>query len=77
MHRRQLWHHSEFYVLPEYRNKKTGEALLQKAKHYAKTQAWKRLELCTPPVQEFQNTVDFYLNQDFEVTGGYKMKCAL
>ncbi len=67
----------EFYVLPEYRRRKTGEALLRQAKHYARTQAWKRLELCTPPVEEFQNTVDFYLKQGFEITGGYKMKLPL
>lgn len=64
----------EFYVLPEHRSQKVGEALLDEAKKYAKSQAWKRLELCTPPVAEFQRTVDFYTHQGFEVTGGYKMK---
>jgi len=64
----------EFYVIPEYRCKDVGNSLIQEIVQHAKKQAWKRLELCTPPVPEFDRTVDFYKSNGFEITGGYKMK---
>lgn len=64
----------EFFVLPEYRSGKVGKALLNKMVTFAKSQAWKRLELCTPPLPEFDRTVAFYQQNGFEITGGYKMK---
>jgi len=64
----------EFYVLPEHRSHNVGKHLIEKIVEYAKSKNWKRLELCTPPVPEFQRTVDFYRNNGFEITGGYKMK---
>lgn len=67
----------EFYVAPEYRSKKVGKSLIQEIVVFAKQQKWKRLELCTPPVPEFQRTVEFYQSNGFEVTGGYKMKYAI
>lgn len=67
----------EFYVMPEYRSKEVGKSLIQEIVSFAKEQKWKRLELCTPPVPEFDRTVDFYKSNGFEITGGYKMKYAI
>jgi len=64
----------EFYVTPEYRSNGVGKALLNKIVEFSKMKGWKRLELCTPPVPEFNRTVDFYKSNGFEITGGYKMK---
>ncbi|MDQ9022249.1 GNAT family N-acetyltransferase [Acinetobacter sichuanensis] len=64
----------EFYVLPEYRNLNIGKRLLDHVKSFAKKQQWKRIELCTPPLPEFDRTVSFYQDNNFERTGGYKMK---
>ncbi len=67
----------EFYVMPEYRSKEVGKSLIQEIIMFAKTKMWKRLELCTPPVPEFNRTVEFYQSNGFEITGGYKMKYAI
>ncbi len=64
----------EFYVLPEYRSKDVGKSLIQEIIAFAKTKEWKRLELCTPPIPEFDRSVAFYQSNGFEITGGYKMK---
>ncbi len=64
----------EFYVLPEYRSQDIGKELIKESIEFAKTKEWKRLELCTPPLPEFDRTVDFYKANGFEITGGYKMK---
>jgi GNAT superfamily N-acetyltransferase len=67
----------EFYVIPNYRSKEVGKLLIKKIVGFAKGKGWKRLELCTPPIPEFDRTVDFYKSNGFEITGGYKMKCAI
>ncbi len=67
----------EFYVMPEYRSREVGKSLIQEIVEFAKQQKWKRLELCTPPVPEFDRTVEFYQSNGFEITGGYKMKYAI
>ncbi|MEH6347130.1 MAG: GNAT family N-acetyltransferase [Bermanella sp.] len=64
----------EFYVLPEYRSQNVGQALIDALVDYAKQQNWKRLELCTPPMPEFERTVAFYQDNGFDITGGFKMK---
>lgn len=67
----------EFYVTPGYRSQGVGHSLINEVVKLGKENSWKRLELCTPPVPEFQRTVDFYRANGFEVTGGYKMKCVI
>lgn len=64
----------EFYVIPEYRSHNVGQLLIDHMVMYAKQKKWKRLELCTPPIPEFDRTVAFYKDNGFEITGGYKMK---
>ena len=67
----------EFYVMPDYRSKKLGKELIQEIVNFAKAHKWKTLELCTPPIPEFDRTVEFYESNGFEITGGYKMKRAI
>jgi GNAT superfamily N-acetyltransferase len=67
----------EFYVMPEYRSREVGKSLIEEIIRLAKRNDWKRLELCTPPVPEFNRTVEFYKANGFEITGGYKMKYAV
>lgn len=64
----------EFYVVPESRSRSVGSGLLGAIIDVARTKGWVRLELCTPPIPEFDRTVSFYKQIGFEVTGGYKMK---
>ena len=64
----------EFYVKPEFRSTGIGKDMLDAISNFAKTKKWQRLELCTPPTPEFNNTVEFYKTNGFEVTGGHKMR---
>lgn len=64
----------EFYVLPEWRSAGVGAELLAAVADYGRTQAWARLELCTPPLPEFVRSLAFYERNGFDVTGGRKMK---
>lgn len=64
----------ELYVRPEYRSGNIGKQLLQKAKDFAGLQRWKRLEVTTPPLPEFDKTLSFYESNGFEISGGRKLK---
>lgn len=65
----------EFYVEPAWRSRSVGRALLDGARREAGRRGWLRLELCTPPLPEFDRTLAFYAENGFEITGGRKMKC--
>jgi GNAT superfamily N-acetyltransferase len=67
----------EFYVVPEARSAGAGARLLDAVRDYGCAQGWTRLELCTPPLPEFERTLAFYERNGFEVTGGRKMKATL
>jgi len=64
----------ELYVSPEYRSKKIGKLLLAKARKFANSKNWKRLEVTTPPLPAFDKTLSFYETNNFEVAGGRKLK---
>ncbi len=64
----------ELYVRPEYRSLNTGKLLLNKAKEFAQSKQWKRLEVTTPPLPIFDRTLSFYESNDFEIAGGRKLK---
>lgn len=64
----------EFYVESGSRSRGIGRQLLAAAAAHARQRGWKRLELCTPPLPEFERALAFYGSHGFEVTGGRKMK---
>ena len=64
----------EFYVAPDFRSAGLGRQLLDAAVAHARRLGWKRLELCTPPLPEFDRALGFYEKNGFEITGGRKMK---
>jgi GNAT superfamily N-acetyltransferase len=67
----------EFYVKPEYRSTGVGFQLISQAKSFGKTRGWKRLEVTTPPLPQFEKTLAFYEREGFAITGGQKLKIEL
>jgi GNAT superfamily N-acetyltransferase len=64
----------EFYVAPGFRSGGIGAALIEAVKAHARTQAWRRIEVCTPPLPEFDASLRFYMREGFEISGGRKLK---
>jgi GNAT superfamily N-acetyltransferase len=64
----------ELFVRPEWRSKSIGKMLLQKAISFGEIQGWKRLEVTTPPLPQFDKTLSFYQANGFEISGGRKLK---
>jgi len=67
----------ELYVRPEYRSRQIGLSLLQQARSFGSSRGWKRLEVTTPPLPQFEKTLAFYEREGFAITGGRKLKIAL
>lgn len=67
----------EFYVLRAWRGRGVGSALLQRAIEYGRIRNWTRLEVTTPPLPEFDDTLRFYKREGFAPSGGRKLKYAL
>jgi GNAT superfamily N-acetyltransferase len=67
----------ELYVRPAYRSKELGFRLLSQAKAFGRERGWKRLEVTTPPLPQFDQTLAFYEREGFAITGGRKLKVAL
>jgi GNAT superfamily N-acetyltransferase len=67
----------ELYVRPDRRSGSIGQNLLARAKTFAAMRSWKRLEVTTPPLPEFDRTLAFYEHEGFAVTGGRKLKTLL
>lgn len=51
--------------------------LLDAVRDYGRGRGWTRLELCTPPLPQFERALAFYERNGFEVTGGRKMEAVL
>lgn len=64
----------ELYVRSDWRSQKVGNMLLEKAKTFAKGKGWHRLEVTTPPLPEFDRTLNFYEKNRFVISGGRKLK---
>lgn len=64
----------EFYVLPEFRSAGLGAMLMEQVQHYGKQKDWSCMELCTPPLPEFERTITFYQAQGLKPVGGRKMR---
>jgi ribosomal protein S18 acetylase RimI-like enzyme len=67
----------ELYVRPEFRSMGLGQRLVSRAKAFASTRGWRRLEVTTPPLPQFDRTLAFYEREGFSVAGGRKLKLAL
>jgi GNAT superfamily N-acetyltransferase len=68
---------AELYVSPAHRSHGIGTQLIDAAKSLAQDKAWKRLEVTTPPLPQFDRTLAFYEREGFSVAGGKKLKLAL
>jgi GNAT superfamily N-acetyltransferase len=65
---------AELYVRPSYRSQGIGKMLIQSVKDFADERGWKRLEVTTPPLPQFDATLSFYEREGFEISGGRKLK---
>lgn len=68
---------AELYVRPEYRSHGIGKRLISEATQFAQARRWKRLEVTTPPLPQYDKTLAFYEREGFVITGGRKLKLAL
>ena len=50
----------EFYVRPAHRSNGVGAALLEQARRLGQSRGWRRLEVTTPPLPQFDRTLAFY-----------------
>jgi len=64
----------ELFVRSGCRSGSIGRKLLQKAMEFGASKGWKRLEVTTPPLPEFDRTLSFYQANGFEISGGRKLK---
>ena len=67
----------ELYVRPKWRSQNIGQRLLKQVMEFGKEKGWKRLEVTTPPLPQFERTLTFYQSNGFDVSGGRKLKIPL
>jgi GNAT superfamily N-acetyltransferase len=67
----------ELYVRRGYRARNVGSTLISRAKSFGRSRGWRRLEVTTPPLPQFDRTLAFYQREDFAITGGRKLKLDL
>lgn len=67
----------ELYVRPKYRINKLGKSLVSEAKSFGMSRDWRRLEVTTPPLPQFDRTLTFYEREGFSISGGRKLKVSL
>lgn len=68
---------AELYVKPSYRSQGIGKMLIQGVKDFGNERGWKRLEVTTPPLPQFDATLSFYEREGFEISGGRKLKAVI
>ena len=64
----------EFYVIPEFRSTGIGSLLIEKVRNYGQNNNWSCIELCTPPLPEFERALNFYQENGLTPVGGRKMR---
>jgi GNAT superfamily N-acetyltransferase len=64
----------EFYVSLEHRSQGVGALLLDQVREHGIKAGWACIELCTPPLPEFERTLKFYQGNGMEPVGGRKMR---
>ena len=67
----------EFYVRPAHRSNGVGAALLEQARSLGQSRGWRRLEVTTLPLPQFDRTWAFYQREGFSISGGRKLKLEL
>jgi GNAT superfamily N-acetyltransferase len=67
----------EFYVRQPYRSQGVGTVLLSEAKRIGQSKGWRRLEMTTPLLPQFDGTLAFYRREGFSISGGRKLKLEL
>lgn len=64
----------EFYVIPEVRSTSIGSLLVEQVRNYGQIHNWSCIELCTPPLPEFDRALSFYQENGLAPVGGRKMR---
>lgn len=64
----------EFYVIPNFRCLGVGTMLIERIRNYGQIRDWSCIELCTPPLPEFDRTLSFYQQNGLIPVGGRKMR---
>ena len=67
----------EFYISPNFRASGIGSLLIEQVKMHGKNNDWSCIELCTPPLPEFERTLNFYQSNGLKPVGGRKMRQSL
>ena len=67
----------ELFVRPQFRSQNIGQQLLNQAKMFGNSRGWRRLEVTTPPLPQFDKTLAFYQKEGLAITGGRKLKVDL
>ena len=67
----------EFYVRPAHRSKGVGAALMGEVRRIGPLRGWRRIEVTTPPLPQFDRTMAFYQREGFSISGGRKLKLDL
>lgn len=68
---------AELFVRPQFRSMNAGHRLIEEAKDFGQSRGWKRLEVTTPPLPQFDKALSFYEREGFAITGGRKLKLDL
>lgn len=67
----------EFFVRPKFRSQGIGGRRMDQVKAFAGSRGWKRLEVTTPPLPQFEKTLEFYEKKGFSISGGRKLRVIL
>jgi GNAT superfamily N-acetyltransferase len=67
----------EFYVRTPHRSQGIGTTLLAQSKIVGRARGWRRLEVNTPPLPQFERTLALYQRHGFSISGGRKLKVEL
>ena len=67
----------ELFVRPAYRSSGVGATLILEAQGVGQARGWRRIEVTTPPLPQFDRTLAFYQQQGFSISGGRKLKIDL
>ena len=60
---------NELWVDPKQRNQKIGQRLIQEAAKFGKSRRWERMDVTSPPGDQWQQSFDFYVKNGFSWTG--------